>query len=161
MSADNTSNTTSVDLTAYDGEYVTVSIQDQLFGLPIGDVEDVFEPEMVTQVPMAPREVVGVLNLRGRLVTLIDICARLGIPHKAVEKPMAIGLRREAGTYALMVDAVGDVILPEGSKVETVPSHLDQTWKQVCVGVVQLEDRLMMILDPESIFYSESESRAA
>ncbi len=145
----------------YDGEYVTVLIQGQLFGLPIGDVEDVFEPQMVTSVPLSPKEVVGVLNLRGRLVTLVDVCVKLGIDQITVEKPMAIGLRRDEGAYALMVDEVGDVIRPDGSSVEPVPSHLDQVWKQVCTGVLQLEDQLMMVLDPECIFESERENRAA
>src|SRR5690606_8030156 len=95
------------------GDYVTVTIREQLFGLPIALVEDVFEPQMVTRVPLAPAEVVGVLNLRGRIVTLVDICARLGIAHRAPDKPMAIGLRRDGGAFALLVDAVGDVIRPD------------------------------------------------
>ncbi len=145
----------------YDGEYVTILIQGQLFGLPIGEVEDVFEPQMVTRVPLSPKEVVGVLNLRGRLVTLIDVCVKLGVSREPVEKPMAIGLRRDEGAYALMVDQVGDVIRPDGSVVESVPSHLDQVWKHVCTGVLQLDDCLMMVLDPESIFEIEQEIRAA
>lgn len=142
-------------------EYVTVTIRDQLFGLPIGEVEDVFEPQMVTRVPLSPPEVVGVLNLRGRIVSLIDVCTRLGMQRLKPEKPMAIGLRREGGTYALLVDAVGDVIHPEESSLEPVPSHLDSRWKSVCVGVHQLEGKLMMVLDPECVFESDSEVRAA
>lgn len=143
------------------GEYVTVMIRDQLFGLPIGEVEDVFEPQMVTHVPMCPPEVVGVLNLRGRIVSVIDVCTRLGMKSLEPEKPMAIGLRREGGTYALLVDEVGDVIHPEAGSLEPVPSHLDQRWKSVCTGVHQLEDKLMMVLDPDCVFENESESRVA
>jgi purine-binding chemotaxis protein CheW len=145
----------------HSGEYVTVTIRDQLFGLPINLVEDVFEPQMVTKVPLAPAEVVGVLNLRGRIVTVVDICAKLGIPHVAPEKPMAIGLRRDGGAFALLVDAVGDVIHPEESSLEPVPSHLDQAWKSVCTGVHQLEGKLMMVLDPACLFESEPEARVA
>lgn len=143
------------------GEYVTVSIRDQLFGLPINLVEDVFEPQMVTRVPLASAEVVGVLNLRGRIVTVVDICAKLGIPHEAPEKPMAIGLRRDGGAFALLVDAVGDVIHPEEASLEPVPSHLDQAWKSVCTGVHQLEGRLMMVLDPACLFEFEPDARVA
>ena len=142
-------------------EYVTVTIRDQLFGLPIGEVEDVFEPQMVTRVPLAPPEVVGVLNLRGRIVSLVDVCTRLGMESLQPEKPMAIGLRREGGTYALLVDAVGDVIHPDQGSMEPVPTHLDARWKSVCVGVHQLEDKLMMVLDPECVFDSDNEARVA
>lgn len=145
----------------HSGEYVTVTIRDQLFGLPIDLVEDVFEPQMVTRVPLAAAEVVGVLNLRGRIVTIVDICAKLGIPRELPERPMAIGLRRDGGAFALLVDAVGDVIHPEESCLEPVPSHLDQTWKSVCTGVHQLKDKLMMVLDPACLFESESEARVA
>ena len=149
------------EVTISSNEYVTVTIRDQLFGLPIGEVEDVFEPQMVTKVPLAPPEVVGVLNLRGRIVSLVDVCTRLGMESLQPEKPMAIGLRREGGTYALLVDAVGDVIHPDKGSMEPVPSHLDTRWKSVCVGVHQLEDKLMMVLDPECVFDSDNEARVA
>lgn len=143
------------------GEYVTLTIRDQLFGLPINMVEDVFEPQMVTRVPLASAEVVGVLNLRGRIVTVVDICAKLGIAHEVPDKPMAIGLRRDGGAFALLVDSVGDVIHPDEASFEPVPSHLDHTWRSICIGVHQLEGKLMMVLDPTCLFESEPEARVA
>ena len=65
-------------------EYVTVTIGDQLFGLPISRVQDVFIPDRLTRVPLAPPEVAGVLNLRGRIVTAIDMRRRLGLPAHVV-----------------------------------------------------------------------------
>ena len=73
-------------------EYVTAMIGGQLFGLPISRVQDVFMPERVTRVPLAEREIAGVLNLRGRIVTVIDMRARLGLPRAEDGKvPMAVG----------------------------------------------------------------------
>ncbi|WP_298256489.1 chemotaxis protein CheW, partial [Bradyrhizobium sp.] len=68
-------------------EYVTAMIGGQLFGLPISRVQDVFMPERVTRVPLASREIAGVLNLRGRIVTVIDMRARLGLPKNDDGKP--------------------------------------------------------------------------
>ena len=68
-------------------EYVTTMIGGQLFGLPISRVQDVFMPERLTRVPLASRDVAGVLNLRGRIVTAIDMRARLGLPKEETDRP--------------------------------------------------------------------------
>ncbi|WP_257182506.1 chemotaxis protein CheW [Bradyrhizobium betae] len=74
-------------------EYVTAMIGGQLFGLPISRVQDVFMPERVTRVPLSSREIAGVLNLRGRIVTVVDMRARLGLPQPEDGKvPMAVGV---------------------------------------------------------------------
>src|ERR1700676_3964507 len=74
-------------------EYVTTMIGGQLFGLPISRVQDVFMPERLTRVPLSSGDVAGVLNLRGRIVTAIDMRARLGLPKNADGKPpMAVGV---------------------------------------------------------------------
>ena len=80
-------------LERYVNEYVTATVAGQLFGLPILRVQDVFVPERLTRVPLAPPEIAGVLNLRGRIVTLIDMCRRLELPRTTIEaQPMAIGV---------------------------------------------------------------------
>ena len=74
-------------------EYVTAVIGGQLFGLPILRVQDVFAPERLTKVPLAPAEIAGVLNLRGRIVTLIDMRRRLGLGQSGDDRPaMAVGV---------------------------------------------------------------------
>ena len=74
-------------------EYVTAMIGGQLFGLPISRVQDVFMPERLTRVPLSPGEIAGVLNLRGRIVTVIDMRARLGLPkNDDGGPPMAVGV---------------------------------------------------------------------
>ena len=92
-------------------EYVTAVIGGQLFGLPISRVQDVFMPERLTRVPLSPGEIAGVLNLRGRIVTAIDMRRRLGLPPRADDKPsMAVGIELKGESYGLLIDSVGELL---------------------------------------------------
>ncbi len=73
-------------------EYVTVSVGGQLFGLPIGRVQDVFMLNQMTCVPLAPEDIAGIINLRGRIVTAIDLRRRLGMPGGERKPSMAVGI---------------------------------------------------------------------
>src|SRR4029078_1877960 len=85
-------------------EYVTVMISGQLFGLPIARVQDVFMPDRLTRVPLAPPEIAGVLNLRGRIVTTIDMRRRLGMPPREDNKPsMAVVIELKEKYYVLLI----------------------------------------------------------
>src|ERR1700754_4954396 len=87
-------------------EYVTVLIGDQLFGLPISRVQDVFMPDRMTRVPLAAPEIAGVLNLRGRIVTAVDMRCRLGVPKNDSGKPpMAVGIEYRGESYGLLIDS--------------------------------------------------------
>ena len=86
-------------------EYVTAMIGGQLFGLPISRVQDVFMPERLTRVPLSSGEIAGVLNLRGRIVTVVDMRARLGLPKNDDGKPpMAVGVDLRGESYGLLID---------------------------------------------------------
>src|SRR5258706_7911751 len=92
-------------------EFVTVTIGDHLFGLPISRVQDVFVPDRLPRVPLAPAEVAGILNLRGRAVTAIDMRSRLGFgPHEPGRPVMALGIQLQGEPYGLLVDAAGEVV---------------------------------------------------
>src|SRR5437899_6797898 len=92
-------------------EYVTAVIGGQLFGLPISRVQDVFVPERLTRVPLASAEIAGMLNLRGRIVTAIDMRRRLGLPPLEDGRPrMAVGIERRGESYGLLIDAIGEVL---------------------------------------------------
>ncbi|WP_316860536.1 chemotaxis protein CheW [uncultured Cohaesibacter sp.] len=133
-------------------QYVTIYISEQLFGLPISRVHDVFVPESVTRVPLSQTEIAGVLNLRGRIVTAIDMRKRLGLaPHEHTGSMMAIGIEFKEESYGLIIDSVGEVLdLSEESR-EAVPSNLDQRWADVAAGVHRLESELMVILDVDRV----------
>src|ERR1700732_3810589 len=87
-------------------EYVTVMLDGQLFGLPISRVQDVFMPDRLTRVPLAPPEIAGVLNLRGRIVTAVDLRLRLGMaPRSDGRPPMAVGIGLKGEAYGVLVHA--------------------------------------------------------
>ena len=92
-------------------EYVTVTVADQMFGLPIDRVHDVFIASALTTVPLAPPEIVGLLNLRGRVVTAMCLRRRLGLPDReSGRREMAVGLEHHGESYGLLVDEIGEVM---------------------------------------------------
>jgi purine-binding chemotaxis protein CheW len=143
-------------------EYVTVTIGDHLFGLPIFRVQDVFVPDRLTQVPLAPPEVAGVLNLRGRVVTAIDMRARLDLGSRAPDQPvMAIGIETKGESYGLLVDAVGEVMRLANSACQAKPANLDPQLSRVVAGIYRLEGRLMVMLDVDRVLDIKNGAMAA
>ncbi len=133
-------------------EYVTVTIGDHMFGLPIFRVQDVFVPDRLTRVPLAPPEVAGILNLRGRVVTAIDMRARLDLPARAAGAPvMAIGIEMKGESYGLLVDAVGEVMQLRNAACEAKPTNLDPRLSRVAAGIYRLEGQLMVVLDVDRV----------
>src|SRR5260370_31078634 len=103
-------------------EYVTVVLDGQLFGLPIARVQDVFMPELLTRVPLSEPEIAGVLNLRGRILTAIDLRCRLGLPPRPHGlPPMAVGIQGRGESYRLLRHAVGGGIKLADSGPEPPP----------------------------------------
>jgi len=132
--------------------FVTVMTGGQLFGLKLERVRDVFVPQGLSPVPLAPPEVAGLLNLRGRIVTALDLRRRLGLPDRAAGKPtVAVGIEERGELYGLIVDRVGDVLRLKRSSYEANPVNLDQRWTKVCAGVHRLDHGLMVVLDVDKI----------
>ena len=143
-------------------EYVTVVIGDQLFGLPISRVQDVFVPERLTRVPLASPEVAGILNLRGRIVTAIDMRCRLDLDKRKEGQPvMAIGIDLRNESYGLLVDAVGEVMKFSNSACEAKPANLDGRWARVASGVIRLEGQLLVVLDVDRVLDMKKRAVAA
>ncbi|WP_029059379.1 chemotaxis protein CheW [Stappia stellulata] len=134
-------------------QYVTVVIGGQLFGLPISQVHDVFVPERVTRVPLAAPQVAGVLNLRGRIVTAIDMRKLLHLPDRDEgSQVMAVGIEQKGESYGLVIDSVGEVLRLSSSSQEPNPSNLDKRWAEISGGVHRLDGKLMIILDVARLF---------
>jgi purine-binding chemotaxis protein CheW len=133
-------------------EYVTTTIGGQLFGLPISRVQDVFMPERLTRVPLASDDVAGVLNLRGRIVTAIDMRARLGLPKEDTGRPpMAVGVELRGESYGLLIDSIGEVMkLPDEGR-EVNPANLDPRMAEMSAGVHRLDGQLMVVLDIDRV----------
>ncbi len=143
-------------------EYVTVMIGGQLFGLPISRVQDVFMPDRVTRVPLSAPEIAGVLNLRGRIVTAIDMRRRLGLPPRTDDKPsMAVGIELKGESYGLLIDTVGEVMKLSETTRESNPVNLDARLGRVSGGVHRLDGQLMVILDVDHVLNTAAEPLAA
>lgn len=149
-------NALSFDQTAHivqtERKYVTVRLGGQMFGVSVTHVQDVIRKQRITPVPLAPAIVAGALNLRGRIVTAIDMRKRLGLePYPDPEKIMKIVVEYHNELYALIVDSVGDVLTLSANNMERPPVNMDATWRQVSTGVFKLDDELLIILDIENI----------
>lgn len=135
-------------------EYVTVTVADQMFGLAIDRVHDVFIASALTTVPLAPPEIVGLLNLRGRVVTAMCLRRRLGLPDReGGRREMAVGLEHQ--------DEIGEVMKLSPSSHEPNPVHLDERWIGLSRGVHRLEHGLLIILDIDAVLAFGAEARAA
>jgi len=133
-------------------DYVTMIVGGQLFGIPVLEVHDVFVPSKLAHVPMAPPEVAGVLNLRGRIVTAIDLRQRLGFePRETDAQVMAVVIEYQGEPYSLLVDEVGEVLSLEANCFERNPSNLDAKLRDVSNGIFRLEDRLMVVIQLDKI----------
>jgi purine-binding chemotaxis protein CheW len=129
-------------------EFLTILIAGQRFGIPILQVQDVLGRQRVTKIPLSPAEVAGSLNLRGRIVTAIDVRCRLGIaPRAEGEKEMSVVVEHDNELYSLIIDTVGDVLALENSEFEATPPTLDSSWRDVSSGIYRLEGELLVILD--------------
>ncbi len=143
-------------------EYVTVVLGGQLFGLPISRVQDVFMPERVTRVPLAQPEIAGVLNLRGRIVTAIDMRCRLGLSRRdETRPPMAVGIECKGESYGLLINSVGEVLKLDDNTREPNPVNLDTGLAQISAGVHRLDKRLLVILDVDRVLDTGHEAMAA
>jgi purine-binding chemotaxis protein CheW len=143
-------------------EYVTAVIGGQLFGLPILRVQDVFTPERLTRVPLAPAEIAGVLNLRGRIVTLIDMRGRLGLAPRADDgASMAIGVEARGESYGLLIDSIGEVLKLDDSSREPNPINLDPRLAQVSAGIHRLDGQLLLLVDVDRVLDIGAKKTAA
>jgi purine-binding chemotaxis protein CheW len=139
-----------------DGEssqLVTVFVGDQMFGLPILKVRDVFVVNELTRVPLAPASVSGLFNLRGRVLTILDMRALLDLPPRdAAGEAVAIGIEWKGEAFGLLVDRVSEVLSLTAATRDRNPANLDQRWAALSAGVHRLSDRLLIELRLDALF---------
>ena len=129
-------------------DVVAIRIGNQDFGVPVMQVRDVLRHQHVTPVPLAPRAIAGLLNLRGRIVTAIDLRTRLGLaPQAATSETADVVVENGGEVYALVVDGVGDVMPVDERQFETVPPGLDPQWRAVASAVYPTSAGLVVLLD--------------
>jgi purine-binding chemotaxis protein CheW len=129
-------------------EFVTFTIAGQLFGIPVLQIQDVLSSYQITPIPLAPPEITGSLNLRGRVVTAIDVRLRLGLSARPKDaESMSIVAENEGELYSLMVDSVGEVLALSQSAYERNLPTLDAKFRAFCDGIYRLDKQLLVVLD--------------
>ena len=129
-------------------DFVTMTIHNQLFGIPVLAVRDVLGPQKITRIPLASPEVAGALNLRGRIVTAINLRKRLGLPSaEQGAKSMSVVVDFHGELYSLIIDSVGEVLSLPANSFERNPATLDPAWREISTGVYRLKDQLLIVLD--------------
>jgi purine-binding chemotaxis protein CheW len=132
-----------------DEVFLTLTVAGQTCSIPVLLVRDVLGPQAITPIPLAPTEVAGGLNLRGRIVTAIDLRKRLGLP--SADKAMSVVVEQGGELYSLIVDQVGEVIPLPSAGICPNPPTLDPLWRDVSLSVYREEDRLIVMLDVERL----------
>lgn len=136
-------------------DFLTIKIDGQLFGIPILQVQDVLGEVKVTRIPLAPPQVSGSLNLRGRIVTAIDVRKCLGLtPSETTDKRMSVVVMHDEELYSLIIDNVGDVLTLQDKEFEQNPATLDIIWKSISLGVYRLDGQILVILDVPKLLLS-------
>jgi len=136
--------------------FLTIIIAGQIFGIPVLQVQDVLREQKVTKVPLAPPEVAGSLNLRGRIVTAIDTRIRLNMdkPSGGKNANMSVVVEHEHELYSLIIDRIGDVLSLHDDYFEPTPATLDATWRDISSGIYRLDSQLLIVLDVPKLLES-------
>jgi len=129
-------------------QFCTFYLDSLLFGVELKSVQEVVRSLDMTQVPLAPAVVSGLINLRGQIVTAVDLRKRLELqPRAANATVMNVVVRSEDGAVSLQVDEIGDVVEVEDSTFEPPPETLRGAVRSIIIGVHKLNDRLLHVLD--------------
>jgi purine-binding chemotaxis protein CheW len=131
-------------------QFATFTVDNLFFGIDVLRVQEVLRFQNMTRVPLAPEVTEGLINLRGQIVTAIDMRRRLKLsPRPAGSMPMNLVVRAEEGAASLLVDEIGDVVEPDRDSLEPVPANVSSEARELILGVYQLKDRLLLALDPD------------
>lgn len=132
---------------------LSLYLGEDLFGLPIEHIEDVIGKQNITRVPLANKSVIGVMNLRGRIVMIIDLAKRLMDFDHTHGEDLGMNVVMDYGheLYSLYVDRVGTVFELDPERIENVPLTLNAHWRAVTSAVYRMDDKIMVLLDPEKL----------
>lgn len=136
-----------------DNQLLTFYLDQQIFGIPVKYIKDIFKSTEITKVPLAPPEVAGVVNLRGHIVTAIDLRHKLCIALSEDERQTTMNIAVDVGEemYSFIVDKVADVAMFSKKDFEKNPTTLDEKLKELSMGIYKLEGKLLIVLDVKKI----------
>jgi purine-binding chemotaxis protein CheW len=131
-------------------QYATFFVGGLFFGVEVPEVQEVLRYQEMTRVPRAPEVIEGLINLRGQIVTAVDMRKRLGLPPRPNgEPPMNLVVRSDDGAVSLLVDEIGDVIEVGREDFEGTPDNMGAGQRELIEGVYKLEGRLLLVLATE------------
>jgi purine-binding chemotaxis protein CheW len=140
-------------------QYATFFVKDLFFGIEVLQVQEVLRYQEMTKVPLAPPVIEGLINLRGQIVTAIDMRRRLKLePRDPAETPMNMVVRSEDGAVSLLVDEIGDVLPVRREDYEPPPENTSRELREMIGGVYKLDGRLLLVLDTERVLQAHGEA---
>jgi len=141
-------------------EFVTFRLAGRLFGVEAEGVQDVFHPRQITRIPLAPAEILGILNLRGRIVTAICLRQKLAAGDRpaGAPEPKALGVEVQGDAYGLVVDDVEGVLKLSEADMIPPPDNLPPRWRDVVRGVHRLPDELLVLFDLKRLLHADQAS---
>lgn len=133
-------------------QFATFYLEGLLFGIDVMQVQEIIRYQEMTPAPLSSAEVEGLINLRGQIITAIDLRKRLSMSNREDAKlPMNVVVRTEDGTVSLLVDEIGDVLEVENGTFEVPPTTVPDSCRAFINGVYKLEDKLLLTLDTEKV----------
>ncbi|HMD97488.1 MAG TPA: chemotaxis protein CheW [Terriglobia bacterium] len=141
-------------------QFSTFLVDGLFFGVEVEKVQEVLRYQQMTRVPLASPVVRGLINLRGQIVTALDLRRRLDLSERPDgQVPMNVVIRTDDGGVSLLVDEIGDVVEVDESTFERPPDTLKSSARAVIRGVHKLNGRLMHVLDTEKVVNQDSEGK--
>jgi len=138
-------------------QFCTFFLQDQFFGVPVEQVQEVIRYQEMTQVPLVPAVIRGLINLRGQIVMAIDLRRRFAMVDRSdAQLPMNVVVRTGDGAVSFLVDEIGDVLEADEKDFEPPPQTLQGHSRELVRGVYKMHERLMLVLDTELAIQTES-----
>jgi purine-binding chemotaxis protein CheW len=143
-------------------QFCTFYLDNFFLGVEVLKVQEVIRYQAMTRVPLAQAVVQGLINLRGQIVTAIDLRRRLELPERPEgQLPMNVVIRTEEGTVSFLVDEIGDVLEAQEDQFEAPPETVRGVSRELIRGVYKMKDRLLLILDTEKAIGLESSAEAS
>ena len=129
------------------GRMVTFTLDGHLYGVEVDAVQEVLRGQTCTRIPLAPHTVAGLINLRGQVLSAIDLRALLDLPPQEGAEPMLVVIRVGGEPIALLVDTIGSVVDVDAAQFEPPPDTLSGPSRELLLGAYKLEDQLLLALD--------------
>jgi len=135
-------------MSAGEGLYCTFFIAEQFYGIPVQDVQEVLQAQLMTRAPLAPPAVAGLMNLRGQIVTAIDVRCVMRVREDAIDSErMNLVIRHEGAEVSLLVDRIGDVVTVDENTIESPPETLQGVAREFVRGICPMDGQLLLLVD--------------